>query len=500
MLKYKKLLIALVSVVMVALLTLFGPRTLKYDFIALLTSKVETHATLEQDIVGVRLVPDYVFSVYYKDDIIGVLQDLDRIDDLLAKVYETQYAEEFPDSSVNFSEDITITKELSFFEYEDIDEKILNYIADNNYFAIKVPKVVISNGAEFYVKSIADFEEARDTYVMNFISQDAYNNIQNNIEIPTLETYGTQDVNISIQESIEVTEGYASYDEIKKNVEEIIYYLSYGDNTEMEYYTVQKYDTVEGIASKYGLDASHIVMINANLSSTHDILVEGDTLNVTYYNSPLTIVVTKQRMYSEVVYPASTKYIYDSSIAEGLRSTVQSEKEGKADVIMSEVYINGVLQSDQATLISSTITEAPVQEIIRVGTRVIPGVGTGSFRWPVDNPYITCRWYCYSGHQAIDIQNRYNNWGSIYAADRGVVIENSYHYINGYYVRINHNNGYVTYYGHMRYKSSVYVGQKVDKGQWIGAIGMTGYATGPHVHFAIEKNGTRVNPCRYLGC
>ena len=143
---------------------------------------------------------------------------------------------------------------------------------------------------------------------------------------------------------------------------------------------------------------------------------------------------------------------------------------------------------------------APVQEILRVGTKVIPGVGTGSFRWPVDNPQITCRWYCYSGHKALDMINRYKSAGNIYASDRGVVIANSYDYISGYYVKINHNNGYVTHYGHMRYKSSVYVGQKVDKGQFIGIIGSTGRATGPHVHFAVEKNGVRINPCVVLKC
>ena len=79
---------------------------------------------------------------------------------------------------------------------------------------------------------------------------------------------------------------------------------------------------------------------------------------------------------------------------------------------MNEVYINGVLQEEQSSKISSKITVAPIQEIKRRGTRVIPGVGTGKFRWPVDNPKVTCRWYCYSGHQALDMVNRYQTYAT----------------------------------------------------------------------------------------
>lgn len=84
------------------------------------------------------------------------------------------------------------------------------------------------------------------------------------------------------------------------------------------------------------------------------------------------------------------------------------------------------------------------------------------------------------------------------AADRGTVIENSYHYINGYYMIIDHNNGYTSYYGHMNKKGFYPVGTNVEKGEVIGQIGMTGKATGPHIHFFITKNGVRVNPIYYL--
>ena len=79
----------------------------------------------------------------------------------------------------------------------------------------------------------------------------------------------------------------------------------------------------------------------------------------------------------------------------------------------------------------------------------IPGVGTGTFRWPVDNPTVTCQWGCYYGHRGTDIANAYDRYGNLYAADRGVIEVVGYNSVNGNYVIINHNNGYESYYGHM---------------------------------------------------
>lgn len=71
---------------------------------------------------------------------------------------------------------------------------------------------------------------------------------------------------------------------------------------------------------------------------------------------------------------------------------------------------------------------------------------------------------------------------------------------------INHNNGLMTYYGHMNEPSPLKVGDTVRKGEVIGHIGMTGLASGPHVHFMVLKDGDinftqPMDACDgYLGC
>jgi murein DD-endopeptidase MepM/ murein hydrolase activator NlpD len=63
----------------------------------------------------------------------------------------------------------------------------------------------------------------------------------------------------------------------------------------------------------------------------------------------------------------------------------------------------------------------------------------------------------------------------------------------GKVVMIQHGGVYTTLYGHMS-KIGVKTGDKISQGQVIGAVGQTGLATGPHLHYEFHVNGTAVNP------
>jgi murein DD-endopeptidase MepM/ murein hydrolase activator NlpD len=85
----------------------------------------------------------------------------------------------------------------------------------------------------------------------------------------------------------------------------------------------------------------------------------------------------------------------------------------------------------------------------------------------------------------------------IFASGNGVVEKVGWEGGYGKYVRLKHNNGYETAYGHMSaFAKGMEVGKRVRQGQVIGFIGSTGMSTGAHVHYEILVNGRFVDPMR----
>jgi murein DD-endopeptidase MepM/ murein hydrolase activator NlpD len=81
----------------------------------------------------------------------------------------------------------------------------------------------------------------------------------------------------------------------------------------------------------------------------------------------------------------------------------------------------------------------------------------------------------------------------VYAAGEGRVVQAGYTSTQGNYVVIQHNEQYVTKYLHLQ-KRMVDTGQRVSQSQVIGAVGSTGAATGPHLHYEFLVNGVHRNP------
>ena len=83
----------------------------------------------------------------------------------------------------------------------------------------------------------------------------------------------------------------------------------------------------------------------------------------------------------------------------------------------------------------------------------------------------------------------------IYASKAGKVTVAKWNNSAGYYVSINHGDGFSSIYMHMTHYI-VYVGQQVSKGQVIGYVGSTGRSTGPHLDFRLWKGSTPINPLK----
>jgi murein DD-endopeptidase MepM/ murein hydrolase activator NlpD len=98
-------------------------------------------------------------------------------------------------------------------------------------------------------------------------------------------------------------------------------------------------------------------------------------------------------------------------------------------------------------------------------------------------------------HTGVDWATAYGT--PIFASGNGVVEKVGPEGGYGKYVRLKHNNGYETAYGHMSaFAKGMEVGKRVRQGQVIGFVGSTGQSTGPHVHYEILVNGRFVDPMR----
>ena len=99
-----------------------------------------------------------------------------------------------------------------------------------------------------------------------------------------------------------------------------------------------------------------------------------------------------------------------------------------------------------------------------------------------------------SNHQGIDIG--VPEGSDVYACEDGTVKTATFDSSAGYYIEIDHGNGYVSRYLHNS-SFNVSVGDQVKKGQVIAFSGNTGTSTGPHCHFEIRINGTAIDPLSF---
>jgi murein DD-endopeptidase MepM/ murein hydrolase activator NlpD len=96
-------------------------------------------------------------------------------------------------------------------------------------------------------------------------------------------------------------------------------------------------------------------------------------------------------------------------------------------------------------------------------------------------------------HQGVDFAAPSGT--AIYAASDGTVVQAGR--VNGYgnYVEVKHNEQYTTAYAHLSaFARGLKEGERVRQGEIIGYVGMTGSATGPHLHYEVHDHGAAVDP------
>ena len=303
-------------------------------------------------------------------------------------------------------------------------------------------------------------------------------------------------LSVDFIEDVRVVEGYVPTEQLVNlgRIAEVINSTKSGEVT----YTVERGDTWSKIAANNGMSNDELLAINPGYNINK--LNIGDVLVLSKEVPYLTVRVTERQNYVEEV-NYDIDYVDDPSMYQGDTRVLIKGVYGTADVVADVVYVNGV--ETERAVISQVMLTAPSTETRARGTKERPSwLPTGSFRWPCSGRITSYFGYRNTGirgastnHQGIDIACAYGS--PIYAADGGTVEYTGYKGAMGYTVIINHGNGYKTYYEHCS-SFTCSAGQHVYKGQQIARVGRSGVASGAHCHFGIQKNGTYVNPLRYL--
>ena len=167
-------------------------------------------------------------------------------------------------------------------------------------------------------------------------------------------------------------------------------------------------------------------------------------------------------------------------------------------------YFNALAKEQAAAAAAAAAANKPSSGSNSSSSSSSGGASSGGFVFPLAySTGVTCaygpRVHPINGnksfHYGVDLAAGMNT--EIYATKSGTVTGATYGEANGYYVTINHGDGYSSIYAHMT-NYVVSVGDSVKQGQLIGYVGTTGWSTGPHLHFEILYNGSNVNPMNYI--
>lgn len=197
---------------------------------------------------------------------------------------------------------------------------------------------------------------------------------------------------------------------------------------------------------------------------------------------------------------------------EELKGDIHGFDDEAAALTNRVAILRDILRLELEELERKTRVQAIIEASPQVTIEIVAGsdiVATGPYIWPLPG-FITSEFFLagpgYFGHSGIDIANAM--YTPILAANDGLVLEVGYavpgnRYASyGMMVIIAHSKSEETLYAHLDdidLLPTVEAGQFVSRGQTIGYVGVTGFTTGPHLHFEYRVNGTPLDPRILLG-
>lgn len=429
-------------------------------------------------VVGVGVMAIFASAVDYEYSYNGrplgivreqrdVLEILDLVSEKLSSEYGSNITID-PETDISFRPVVSIGKDK-----DDCDEVLrrFTYMGDIQVKGVEI----ISDGERIAVLET----EAKAKEVLEQIKKLYLTKKRKNYEYVGF----VEDVKIKPFETIlaRVNSPSAAFKKIKS-----------GGQQEVKYRVVAG-DSLYSICYKLDISMEELKALNPQITD-NTVLHVGDEFLAKREVPLLTVKTVEIASFAEktaykVIYKRSNKYYKNDKIIQ------QNGAKGKSKITARLTKANGEV-IHREDLREEIIKEA-VDKIVIVGTRKEPvKAGTGTFRRPVNVGVYAgygMRWG--RMHYGLDYAAPIGT--AIYAADGGTVVQAGWSGAYGNLITINHGNGFQTLYAHCS-SVRVSVGEKVFKGQVIGAVGNTGRSTGPHCHFEIKINGKNVDPSAYV--
>lgn len=450
--------------------------------------------------------PNTYYQVTLDGELIGIINSKSELEKYISNT-EKNIKEKYNIEEVYAPNGLEIKKIVSFEEEIMSVNEIYNIIQNKKPFTVKGYQITIhsdDSNQKIFVLDEKIYKESLENSIKTFVGTDSYNAYREGTQAK-LEGVGSYINNIYIENEMTIKETYIpSTEKIYATSEELTKYLLFGTTEQQKKYHVELGDTIEQVAFDNEISVEEFLISNPQFKNSKALLYPGLEITIGILNPQIKITV-EQEIVEEQVSNFKTIEEVDESLSYGINKVKQNGENGLLRIKNSVKITNGT--TVYVKQLSKEELKPTVDKIVIRGGKRTYGVAGGTWLWPTDSGWTVTSNYGYrinpitgarEMHGAIDIAG--TGYGSnIYAANGGTVYKISYDRVNGNHVVINHNNGYYTQYNHMSRVESLTVGNTVEKGQVIGYVGMTGQATGPHLHFAAWYGGppfvgVRVNP------
>lgn len=164
--------------------------------------------------------------------------------------------------------------------------------------------------------------------------------------------------------------------------------------------------------------------------------------------------------------------------------------------LMAAMIVGGATQlPDSETVLASWDIEQPAQEVLVYELEAPQVQDETTYLLPVEELTGVSQFY-HGGHPGIDLRAPLES--NVVSMENGKVKQIAHSRFGyGRRVYLEHSPELITMYSHLGL-ITVEEGEEVDAGEKVGEIGMTGWSTGPHLHFEVYENGVQTNPMLYL--